>query len=247
MVNANAFFGIKANEDYIRAGGKWYNSDTSECYNGVYEGINADFRAYDTLEESAADYFNLVCGWDNYQDAWNQSDYHACIEGIQNSDNDPGEFAYATDPNYVGKIINIIEGYNLTRFDEVINGSITPAPAPTAEGNVYIVKSGDTLSGIAAIYGTSYQHLAEINGIDNPNLIYEGQSIIIDGSAPQESYEPIIAPVEDSRTFYEVQPGDSLWAISERFYGNGSRYGEIKDANQLTSDTIFSGQSLLIP
>jgi len=41
----------------------------------------------------------------------------------------------------------------------------------------YTVKSGDTLSAIAAKYGTTYQHLAEVNGIANPDLIYPGQKI----------------------------------------------------------------------
>lgn len=44
-------------------------------------------------------------------------------------------------------------------------------------GQYYTVQPGDTLSGIAAVYGTSYQYLAQINGISNPNLIYSGQSI----------------------------------------------------------------------
>lgn len=43
----------------------------------------------------------------------------------------------------------------------------------------YTVKAGDTLSGIAAKYGTSYQTLARINGIANPNLIYPGQVLKI--------------------------------------------------------------------
>lgn len=43
--------------------------------------------------------------------------------------------------------------------------------------NYYTVKSGDTLSGIAAMYNTNYWTLAEINGISNPDLIYEGQII----------------------------------------------------------------------
>lgn len=42
---------------------------------------------------------------------------------------------------------------------------------------VYIVKSGDTLSGIAAKLGTTYQALAKKNGISNPNCIYAGQKI----------------------------------------------------------------------
>lgn len=41
----------------------------------------------------------------------------------------------------------------------------------------YTVKSGDTLSGIAAKYGTNYQHLAQLNGIADPNKIYTGQKI----------------------------------------------------------------------
>src|SRR5699024_9580719 len=35
----------------------------------------------------------------------------------------------------------------------------------------YTVKEGDTLSGIAQRYGTTYQELARINNIKNPNLI----------------------------------------------------------------------------
>ena len=39
----------------------------------------------------------------------------------------------------------------------------------TGEGT-YIVKTGDTLSGIAQKYGTTYQELARINNISNPNI-----------------------------------------------------------------------------
>ena len=41
----------------------------------------------------------------------------------------------------------------------------------------YTVQSGDTLSGIAAKYGTSYQKVAQLNGLSNPNLIYVGQRL----------------------------------------------------------------------
>lgn len=43
----------------------------------------------------------------------------------------------------------------------------------------YIVKNGDTLSAIARMYNTTYQVLAEYNGISNPDLIYPGQVINI--------------------------------------------------------------------
>ncbi|MDU7772539.1 MAG: LysM peptidoglycan-binding domain-containing protein, partial [Enterococcus faecalis] len=50
-----------------------------------------------------------------------------------------------------------------------VNGSAT--------GNVYTVKYGDNLSSIAAKLGTTYQTLAVLNGLENPNLIYPGQNL----------------------------------------------------------------------
>lgn len=49
---------------------------------------------------------------------------------------------------------------------------------------IYDVVSGDTLSAIARKYGTTYQVLAQYNGIANPNLIYVGQKIKIPSTAP---------------------------------------------------------------
>lgn len=53
-----------------------------------------------------------------------------------------------------------------------------------------IVKSGDTLSSIAAHYGTTYQNLAKINGISNPNLIYNGQKIAVNSTAARMIRNP---------------------------------------------------------
>ena len=60
------------------------------------------------------------------------------------------------------------------RYDEVmsvVNGG--------GSGTIYTVQSGDTLSGIAASYGTSYQAIAAANGIADPNLIYPGMRLTI--------------------------------------------------------------------
>lgn len=53
------------------------------------------------------------------------------------------------------------------------------SPIGGSSETIYIVQRGDTLSGIAAKYGTTYQHLAQVNNIPNPNLIYPGQKIVI--------------------------------------------------------------------
>lgn len=44
---------------------------------------------------------------------------------------------------------------------------------------VYVVKAGDTLSGIAKKYNTTYQKIASDNNIANPNIIQVGQKLII--------------------------------------------------------------------
>jgi len=55
----------------------------------------------------------------------------------------------------------------------------------------YTVKWGDSLSQIANGYGISTSYLAEYNGIDNPNVISEGQMLCI---PTQPESKPTPAP-----------------------------------------------------
>lgn len=48
------------------------------------------------------------------------------------------------------------------------------------QSRTYTVRAGDTLSSIAARYGTTWQHLQQINGIRDANLIFAGQVLRID-------------------------------------------------------------------
>lgn len=63
------------------------------------------------------------------------------------------------------------------RFDAV--QAIVNEREGVSASRVYTVKSGDTLSGIAAEYGTTVAKLKKANGIKNANLIYVGQQIKI--------------------------------------------------------------------
>lgn len=65
-------------------------------------------------------------------------------------------------------------GYNYNAIQEIVNNKCKAKQTIT-----YTVKSGDTLSYIADMYGTTYQHLADINGIKDPNIIYVGQVLKI--------------------------------------------------------------------
>ncbi len=67
---------------------------------------------------------------------------------------------------------------------------------PQTDETVYTVKSGDTLSGIAAKYGTTYQELAKRNGIADPNRIYAGQEIRVPSAVvPTKSVDEIAREV----------------------------------------------------
>ena len=46
---------------------------------------------------------------------------------------------------------------------------------------------------------------------------------------------------------YTVKKGDSLWKISSKLLGKGSKYPQIQKANGLTSTLIRVGQKLKIP
>ena len=64
--------------------------------------------------------------------------------------------------------------------------SPTPVPAPTAQ--VYVIKEGDTLSGIAADFGLTLDELLAANEttIENPDQIAVGDEIIIPTPPPDE-------------------------------------------------------------
>lgn len=84
---------------------------------------------------------------------------------------------------------NII-GYGRPNYDAE-NGGSSGSTGGNSSGStgsggsgdtVYTVVRGDTLSGIAARYGTTYKKLAAYNGIANPNVIRVGQKIRIPGT-----------------------------------------------------------------
>lgn len=107
----------------------------------------------------------------------------------------------------------------------------SPAPAQTPEAKTHTVKSGETLSGIAAKYGTTYQSLAAINGITNPNLIYAGQVLKLSGSAA-------------AAMTYTVQSGDSLSGIAAKY---GTTYQRLAQINGISNpDVIYAGQVIKI-
>lgn len=115
----------------------------------------------------------------------------------------------------------------------LLSSSSNPTPSPG--GSYYIVQSGDTLSGIAAKYNTTYQVLAQLNGISNPNLIYPGQKIMLPGEGSGSG----------SVGYYIVQSGDTLSGIAAKY---NTTYQVLAQINGISNpDLIYPGQKILLP
>ena len=101
---------------------------------------------------------------------------------------------------------------------------------------IYIVKRGDTLSQIARRYNTTVQTIVDLNGIQNPNLIYPGEEIKINR---QDDIE-----YATSSIIYTVRRGDTLSGISRRF---NVSIKEIAHLNEIKNiNLIFAGERLKI-
>jgi LysM repeat protein len=75
----------------------------------------------------------------------------------------------------------------------VVAAALVPAVIAQAQ-ETYAVRSGDTLSGIAARTGFTVQAIANANGISNPDLIYAGTTLVLPGSAQTVSLaQPVAA------------------------------------------------------
>ena len=128
MMKANAIFGIKATKSW---NGKVYNAKTQECYDGkTYTNITACFRAYNSLEESISDYFDLITKSSRYRKACVANSPLECITAIKNG-------GYATSPSYINTIMAIIKDNTLTKYDNVENSVENPS---YIKGNVYTLQ-----------------------------------------------------------------------------------------------------------
>ncbi|MFR0583178.1 LysM peptidoglycan-binding domain-containing protein [Limosilactobacillus mucosae] len=142
-----------------------------------------------------------------------------------------------SNPNliYVGQVLKVSAG--------ATNSSSTSSASNTATtASSYTVKSGDTLSAIAAKYGTTYQALASANSISNPNDIYVGQVIKLSSAATASTSTKTAASSALSTGSYTVKSGDTLYGIA---LANGLNWQTLAKKNGISDpNVIFVGQKL---
>ena len=107
--NANNFFGIKSHN----WGGATYDAQTHEYYgSGGPVTINAEWRLYGSPYESFMDHSEFLQKYDRYAPLFQLDplDYRSWAQGLKSA-------GYATSPTYDQKLINLIEKYDLSKYD----------------------------------------------------------------------------------------------------------------------------------
>src|SRR5690349_11490920 len=120
----------------------------------------------------------------------------------------------------------------------------------------YVVKKGDTLSGIAKKIGNkiTWQKIYAANRdiLNNPNRIYPGQALKIPTLSKSSGIAQTAgaAGASGSYTEYIVKSGDSLSKIAKNVTGGKLTWQQIFAANRDTirdPNTIYAGQVIRIP
>ena len=100
-----------------------------------------------------------------------------------------------------------------------------------------VIKRGDTLSKIAKEYNTSYQYLAKINNISNPNLIYVGEEIKVPVLEDKKIHDT-------SHRLYIVKRGDTLTKIAREYRLTVKEIVELNDISN--PNRIYVGEILRV-
>lgn len=248
--NAHNLFGIKGSYN-----GHSVTMRTREVYGGRSVYINDNFRAYDNNSESVEDHGNFLYSNRRYHNLLGDTNYVSVARKLRQD-------GYATDPSYANSLIRLVQTYNLNQLDSVAfsGRTITNKDTDTsasdtnfdANGNTnyYTVHSGDTLSGIANKFNTTYTSLAQINHLSNPNRIYVGQRLQLraqaTSQAPTTNTNSQSQRTNNNSTAatYTVQSGGTLSGIAAKF---NTTYTQLAQTNHLSNpNQIYVGQRLQV-
>ena len=107
--------------------------------------------------------------------------------------------------------------------------------SPANMEGYYIVIKGDSLWSIASKNNTTVDNIKKLNNLSSNNLSV--------GQVLKLSYDSENEDIKESN-IYTVKKGDSLWLIANKY---GTTVDELKNANNLKSNTLSIGQTLIIP
>ena len=209
---SNNHFGIKADKN-------WNGRKTTSPDNGR----NCYFRVYDSARESYEDHSQFLVTRERYAFLFqlDQDDYKGWAKGLKKA-------GYAEDPNYPTKLINIIERYELHKYDKYSSKSITAKSNSNVSSNYaifvtgsgmrqmfianglpYVIgNTGDTFKSLSKETGVSRRKLIKYNDLYKDYNIKAGDIIYLEkkNSKADKKYK-----------FHTTSNGESLYSISQKY------------------------------
>lgn len=201
---------------------------------------------YGFLDSSGDDVSQLKNNWENYAEAVVKA--LASYIGVPYTNQNAGTYYVVKSGDSLWSIANkygttvakLKELNNLTSNSLSVGQKLLVKELPTSEDeNYYIVKSGDTLYGIARKYNMTVDELKRLNNLSSNALTINQRLLIKKDNSTGETI-----PSTSNYDTYTVVRGDSLWSISKKY---NTSVDNLININNLKTNALSIGQKLLVP
>ena len=152
----------------------------------------------------------------------------------------------------VGQTLSVKGATSTATTQQTTKTTQTAASATTTATatDTYTVKSGDTLSKIAAAYGVSVSDIKSWNSLSNVNLIHVGQTLSVKGATSTATTQQTTQTAASATTTatatgtYTVKSGDTLSKIASQL---GTTVANIQSLNNLSNvNVLYVNQTLKV-
>lgn len=151
---------------------------------------------------------------------------------------------YGVEVDYLVRINNLVNSSIIQPGSDLYirlpDGFPTPTIPPTpTPPSTHIVKAGQTLWSIAALYGITLDEILSWNGLTERSIVKPGDEVLV---RLIEGYQP--PPTATPPLSYQVQDGDTLWSIALAY---GYTASELSLLNNFAEDVVLQvGQEVII-
>lgn len=247
-LDASTLFGIKGTD---------ITCDTTEFINGTYVNIKAGFAKYPNTMGAIYGYLDLM-QWDNYNDATSANTVEGELYGLTNAVNNTDRDAdgnwvgynYATAPDYYETTLALINDFGLRVFNDYVWSVVNDSED---EENIEQPSQELDESVIDAIYRGEYGNDPERRQkLEAAGYNYADYQAAMEAKYyPKEESEDEPAeeaPQETEERTAIVEPGEGFWQVAERALGDGTRYLELAEFNDMDISTpLYAGMELRLP
>ena len=195
---SNNHFGIKCGGDWRGKSVKHDDDARDEC-----------FRVYKNAADSYRDHSKFLVGRPRYASLFklDMTDYKGWAHGLKKA-------GYATNPRYAYQLIDIIERYDLYKYDKKgglkwMKENPNPHQPYLANGLVYVIgRSGDTWKSLSKEFNISKRKLRKYNDLYKDYVIQDGDILYLEKKNRKAQKGNIV---------HVLRHGESMYSISQKY------------------------------